>query len=168
MFELILIFVAKVIEVSLTTLRTVFISRGEKLYASGLAFVEIIIWLVVASAVLNDITENPARMVVYALGFTAGSYVGLLIEEKLGLGYSNVQVITNVEDGKVMASSLRELGNAVTTIDGHGRDSRRVILSTYVKRKKKDELLQRVEDLEIQGVVTVSETQKIYGGFGIK
>lgn len=168
MFELIFIFVAKVIEVSLTTLRTVFISRGEKLYASALAFVEIIIWLVVASAVLNDITENPARMVVYALGFTAGSYVGLMIEEKIGLGYSNVQVITNVEDGKLMASSLRELGNAVTTIDGHGRDSKRVILSTYVKRKKKDELLQRVEDLEIQGVVTVSETQKIYGGFGTK
>lgn len=168
MLELILIFVAKVIEVSLSTLRTVFISRGDKLYSSAIAFVEIIIWLIVASAVLNDITENPVRMLVYALGYTAGSYVGLLIEEKLGLGYSNVQVITNVEDGIAMANSLRELGNAVTTIDGHGRDSKRVILSTYVKRKKKDELLKRVEDLKIQGVVTVSETQKIYGGFGIR
>lgn len=167
MLELIMIFIAKVVEVSLTTLRTVFISRGEKLYASALAFLEISIWLVVAGVVLEDITENPARMIVFALGFTAGSYVGLMIEEKLGLGYSNVQVITNVEDGKVMANSLRELGNAVTTIDGQGRDNDRVILSTYVKRKKKDELLQRVEDLEIQGVVTVSETQKIYGGFGI-
>ncbi|MDN6195292.1 MAG: DUF5698 domain-containing protein [Atopostipes suicloacalis] len=168
MLELLMIFVAKVIEVSLTTLRTVFISRGEKAYASAIAFVEILIWLVVAGAVLNDITENPSLMFVYALGFTAGSYVGLVIEEKLGLGYSNVQVITNVKDGKIMANSLRELGNAVTTIDGHGRDSERVILSTYVKRKSKDELLKRVEDLEIQGVVTVSETQKIYGGFGIK
>lgn len=167
MLELIMIFIAKVMEVSLTTLRTVFISRGEKLYASALAFVEISIWLVVAGVVLDDITENPARMIVFALGFTAGSYVGLMIEEKLGLGYSNVQVITNMEDGQIMADSLRELGNAVTTIDGHGRDSDRVILSTYVKRKKKDELLQRVEDLKIQGVVTVSETQKIYGGFGI-
>lgn len=168
MLELLMIFIAKVVEVSLTTLRTVFISRGEKVYASAIAFVEIMIWLVVASVVLNDITDNPARMIVYALGFTAGSYIGLVIEEKLGLGYSNVQVITNVEDGKVMAKSLRELGNAVTTIDGQGRDSDRVILSTYVKRKRKDELLQRVEDLEIQGVVTVSETQKIYGGFGLK
>lgn len=168
MLELILIFIAKVIEVSLTTLRTVFISRGEKIYASLIAFVEITIWLVVASAVLDNITENPGRMIVYALGFTAGSYVGLVIEEKLGLGYSNVQVITNVKDGEIMAKSLRELGNAVTTINGHGRDSSRVILSTYVKRKRKDELLQRVEDLEIQGVVTVSETQKIYGGFGLK
>ena len=168
MLELLMIFVAKVIEVSLTTLRTVFVSRGEKLYSSAIAFVEIIIWLVVASAVLNDITENPGRMVVYALGYTTGSYVGLMIEEKLGLGYSNVQVITNVEDGKIMANALREFGNAVTTIDGHGRDSKRVILSTYVKRKKKDEVLQRVEELEIQGVVTVSETQKIYGGFGIR
>ncbi|MDN6162392.1 MAG: DUF5698 domain-containing protein, partial [Atopostipes sp.] len=168
MIGLILIFIAKVVEVSLTTLRTVFISRGEKLYASAIAFVEISIWLIVAGIVLNDINENPARMIVFALGFTAGSYVGLMIEEKIGLGYSNVQVITNVEDGELMARSLRELGNAVTTIDGHGRDSDRVILSTYVKRKHKDDLLQKVEDLEIQGVVTVSETQKIYGGFGLK
>lgn len=167
MVELILIFVAKVIEVSLTTLRTVFISRGEKLYASSIGFVEIVIWLVVASAVLTDINEHPAKMIIYALGFTAGSYVGLMIEESLGLGYSNVQIITTVEDGKVMADALRDLGHAVTVLQGEGRDSKRVVLSTYVKRKKKDALLNAVEELEIKGVVTVSETQKVYGGFGI-
>lgn len=167
MVELILIFVAKVIEVSLTTLRTVFISRGEKLYASSIGFVEIVIWLIVASAVLTDINEHPAKMIIYALGFTAGSYVGLMIEESLGLGYSNVQIITTVEDGKVMADALRDLGHAVTILQGEGRDNKRVVLSTYVKRKKKDALLNAVEELEIKGVVTVSETQKVYGGFGI-
>lgn len=166
--ELLLIFTAKVIEVSLTTLRTVFISRGEKLYASSIGFVEVVIWLMVTSAVLSDISQYPAKIFIYALGFSAGNYVGLKIEERLGLGYSNVQIITNVEDGKMMADSLRGLGHAVTVLQGEGRDNKRVVLSTYVKRKKKDLVLQAVEELEIKGVVTVSETQKIYGGFGIR
>lgn len=166
--ELLLIFTAKVVEVSLTTLRTVFISRGEKLYASSIGFVEVVIWLMVTSAVLSDISQYPAKIFIYALGFSAGNYVGLRIEERLGLGYSNVQIITNVADGKIMANALRELGHAVTILNGEGRDNKRVVLSTYVKRKKKDLVLHAVEDLEIQGVVTVSETQKIYGGFGVK
>lgn len=166
--ELLLIFVAKAFEVTLSTLRTVFVSRGEKLFAASIGFVEVVIWLIVASAVLTDINEHPAKMVIYALGFSAGSYVGLRIEERIGLGYSNVQIITGVEDGKVMADALRELGTAVTILQGEGRDSKKVILSTYVKRKKKDDVLHAVEELGIQGVVTVSETQKIYGGFGIK
>lgn len=166
--DLLLIFIAKVVEVSLTTLRTVFISRGEKLYASTIGFVEVVIWLMVTSAVLSDINQYPAKIFIYALGFSAGNYVGLRIEERLGLGYSNVQIITNSKDGKVMANSLRKLGNAVTIVKGEGRDNKRVILSTYVKRKKKDDVLHAVEELGIQGVVTVSETQKIYGGFGIK
>lgn len=168
MIELIFIFIAKVIEVSLTTLRMVFINRGEKLYASTIGFVEVIIWLKVASVVLVGINDYPARMLVYALGFSCGSFVGLKIEEKIGLGYSNVQIITNEEDGAPLAASIREMGRAVTIIQGEGRDSNRVILSTYVKRKDKDKILSKVKEMKTQGVVTVSETQKVYGGFGIK
>lgn len=168
MLELLMIFIAKATEVSLTTLRTVFISRGEKLYASSIGFVEVVIWLIVTSAVLTDINQYPAKIFIYALGFSAGNYVGLKIEEALGLGYANIQIITNVADGKIMADALRELGNAITILQGEGRDSKKVILSTYVKRKNKDRVLNAVEELEIQGVVTVSETQKVYGAFGVK
>lgn len=168
MLGLIVIFIAKVIEVSLTTLRMVFLSKGEKIYASSIGLVEIIIWLQVASVVLQDINEHPAKMVMYALGFSVGSYVGLLIEERIGLGYSNVQVITSKYEGVELAEALRELGHAVTTINGKGRDSERLILSTYVKRKKQDEIINCVKRLNINGVVTVSETQKIDGGYGIK
>lgn len=168
MIELLLIFVAKIIEVSLTTIRMVFISRGEKYYASAIGFVEIVIWLKVASVVLVGISDYPARMVVYALGFAIGNYIGLSIEEKIGLGYSNVQIITNVKDGEELSSALRTLGMAATVIDGRGKDDDRVIVSTYVKRKSKETVVSLVQELEINGVVTVSETQKIYGGFGLR
>ena len=166
--ELIIIFIAKVIEVSLTTLRMVFVGRGEKFYASAIGFVEIIIWLNVASVVLVNINENPAKMVTYALGFALGSFVGLTIEDKIGLGYANIQIITDQVNGLSLATSIRELGRAVTVLEGEGKDSKNLILTTFVKRKDRDTILSTLKDKEVNGLITVAETQKIYGGFGIK
>lgn len=168
MLELIAIFSAKVAEVSLNTLRLMFLSKGEKIYAAIIGFVEVLIWLKVASVVIVGINEYPTRMVAYALGYSIGIIVGMKIEEKIGLGYSNLQIITNEEDGDILADEIRKLGKAVTVIKGEGRDSEKVILSTYVKRKNKNQVLDKVRELKTQGVVTVSETQKVYGGFGVK
>lgn len=114
MIELIMILLAKIIEVSFTTLRMVFISKGEKILASIIGFVEVTIWLKVASVVLVNINEYPAKMFVYALGFAIGNYIGLAIEDKLGLGYSKIQIITDIDNGEDLANSIRELGRAVT------------------------------------------------------
>lgn len=168
MIELIAIFSAKVLEVSLTTLRLVAVNKGEKIYASIIGFIEAMIWLKVASVVLVNINEQPSKMFIYALGFAVGNYVGLAIEEKIGLGYSNLQIITNEEDGVLLANEIRNLGKAVTITKGKGKDSNKLILLTYVKRKNKDIVLNKVKELNIEGVVTVSEVQKVYGGFGLK
>jgi len=167
MIELITILLAKIIEVSLTTLRMVFVSKGEKRLASVIGFVEVTIWLKVASVVLVNINEHPAKMFVYALGFAIGNYIGLTIEDKLGLGYSKIQIITDIDNGEDLANSIRELGRAVTIIKGEGRDTKKAVLTTYVRRKDKDDLLKKIDANKV-GIVTVSETQKIYGGFGIK
>lgn len=168
MLELLIILVAKVVEVSLTTLRMVFVGRGEKHFAAGIGFIEVMIWLNIASVVLVNINENPAKMVVYALGFSLGSFIGLYIEEKIGLGYSNVQIITNSSDGLILANLIRELGRAVTVIESKGKDDDNLILTTFVKRKDKDSIVDLLKEKEINGIITVTETQKIYGGFGIK
>ena len=79
----VLIFLAKIVEVSLMTLRTVLITRGEKVVGSIIGFFEVIIWLYLVSTVLVGISEDPIKMVVYALGFSVGNYVGSFLEEKL-------------------------------------------------------------------------------------
>lgn len=168
MLELGIILAAKMVEVTMSTLRTVFVSRGEKTYAATIGFVEVMIWLKVASVVLVDINAHPEKMFVYALGFSLGSYIGLTIEEKLGLGYSNVEVITSPSEATVLADAIRELGRAVTVVNGKGRDEDRVILSTYVKRRNQDVVIKKVKELDIKGMVTVTTTQKVYGGFGLK
>lgn len=168
MLGLIAIFLAKIAEVTLTTMRMLYINKGAKIHASVIGFVEVLIWLQVASVVLIGINENPAKMIVYALGFAAGSFVGLLIEDKIGLGYSRLEIITNKEEGEVLASELRKLGKAVTITEAAGKDGEKIILSTFVRRKAKGIVLNKIEQLDIKGVVTVSEIQKVYGGFGLK
>ena len=168
MVGLILIFIAKVFEVTLTTLRMLYLNKGAKIQAASIGFVEVLIWLKVASIVLVGIEEHPSRMFVYALGFAAGSYVGMVIEEKIGLGYSKLEVVTDIETGSEFTEALRSLGKAVTTINAGGRDGEKVILSIYVKRKSKDDVLKVARDMDIKGIITVSDIQKAYGGFGLK
>lgn len=168
MFGLFLIFTAKAIEVSLTTLRMLFLNKGARLYASSIGFIEVLIWIKVASVVLEGINENPAQMFIYALGFAAGNYVGMMIEDKIGLGYSNLEIVTDVEGGEILSAKMRGLGKAVTEINAKGRDGDRVVLSLYVKRKNKDDVLKLIKDINANCVVTVSEIQKAYGGFGLK
>ena len=162
------IFFAKVIEVTLTTMRMVYVNKGERLYASMIGFVEILIWLKVASNVLIGINDNPAKMFSYALGFAAGSYVGMKIEEKIGLGYTKVEIITTKEVGMILADEIRKLGKAVTISDAEGRDGEKIVLTTFLRRKTKEIVLSKVREMNVEGVVSVSEIQKVYGGFGLK
>lgn len=165
---LFLIFFAKIIEVTLTTMRTVYVTKGAKIHASVIGFVEVLIWIKVASVVLVGINEDPARVFVYALGFAAGSYIGLKIEDRIGLGYSRLEIITSQEDGDRLAEEIRNLGKAVTITKGSGKDGEKIILTTFVRRKTKEVVLNKAKELNINGVVTVSEIQKVYGGFGLK
>lgn len=168
MLGLILIFLAKIVEVSLTTMRMLYLNKGARIHASTIGFFEVLIWIKVASIVLVGIEDNPARMFIYALGFAAGSYVGMRIEERIGLGYSHLEIVTNVEDCLLLAEKIRETGKAVTIINGQGRNGEKQILSMYVKRREKDEVLKLAKDENLKGVITVSEIQKVYGGFGLK
>lgn len=163
-----IIFLAKVFEVTLTTLRMLYINKGAKIEAALIGFVEVMIWLKIASVVLVGINDDPAKMFSYAIGFAVGSFVGLVIEEKIGMGYSRLEIITNEADGELLAEEIRKLGKAVTLTRSEGKDGDNVILSTFVKRKTKEIVLDKAKEFNVKGVITVSEIQKVYGGFGLK
>ena len=166
--EILIIFLAKIVEVTLSTLRTVLVTKGEKIYVAIIGFIEVSIWLKVVSVVLTGISESPAKMLAYALGYACGSLVGLTLEEKIGLGYSTIQIIANKDQGNVLAKLLRDEGKAVTILEGEGMDSKKSVLLIHIKRKDKELIMKKIEDLNIQVVVTISETKKIYGGYGIR
>ncbi|MBU3129562.1 DUF5698 domain-containing protein [Clostridium tagluense] len=168
MFIYILIFLAKIIEVSLATVRTVLITRGEKFYGSIIGFFEVIIWLYLITTVLIGINEEPFKMVAYALGFACGNYIGCILEEKLALGLVTINAIVSEKDGPTLAKILRSENIGVTIMDAEGLKESKKILVLHVKRKRKSKILQLITNSNINAVISLVDTKTIYGGYGIR
>lgn len=129
-----LIFLARVADVSMETIRVIYISRGIKFLAPIIAFFEIVIWLLAMEVVMSDLS-NLANFFAFALGFATGTYVGLVIEERLSIGMVLLRVITTDEesnDGIVTFLSGEQCG--VTHIDAHGSRGTVKIILTLVNR----------------------------------
>ncbi|NEZ47051.1 DUF2179 domain-containing protein [Clostridium niameyense] len=164
----IFIFVAKILEVSLMTIRTVLITRGEKLYGSIIGFIEVTIWLYVTSSVLSGIKDDPIRMVVYALGFTCGNYLGCVIEEKLAIGLLTINVIASEKDGKKLAEILRDKNVGVTIIDAEGKVDQKKMLIIHAKRKNREQIIRTIEESNINAMISINDIKTVYGGYGIR
>jgi uncharacterized protein YebE (UPF0316 family) len=160
-----IIFLAKIVEVTLQTVRVVLITRGERLIGAIIGFFEVTIWIVIVGNVISDITSDPFKAVAYALGFAVGNYAGSWLEEKLGIGMSEVQAIVLKEHGESLADAVREQGFAVTIVEGHGKNFPRNILFMYVRRKRINHLVHTISDNQKNAVITVSEAKPMYGGF---
>lgn len=161
------IMVAKIVEVSLMTVRVVLVTKGEKVYGAIIGFFEVILWIYIASLAMDGITENPAKAVFYALGFAFGNYFGIKLEEWLGIGISEIQTIIKEEEGDALAAYLREAGFAVTVVKGQGRSSVSDLLYMFVKRKRVKKVIDMIKEQAPDSVITISETKPIYGGFGL-
>ena len=160
-----IIFFAKIIEVSIATIRVVLITRGERLIGAVLGFFEVMIWIIIVSRVLSDISSDPFKAVAYAGGFAVGNFVGSWIEEKLGIGMAEVQAIVLKEHGKSLAIAVREQNYAVTVVEGQGKNFPRNILFMYVRRKRIKGLVELIQRNQENAVITVSEAKPVYGGF---
>ncbi|KNF07737.1 hypothetical protein CLPU_12c00100 [Gottschalkia purinilytica] len=165
--DFLIIFFAKIFEVSLTTIRTVFLARGEKLISSVIGFVEVLIWLKIVSVVLVGINESPQKMFAYALGFAFGNYVGLIVEEKIALGHYTIQAIVNKEAGDKLAKFLREQNIAVTEMTGKGKDNEKSILLIHVRRRNKQNIISLIEEHSTKAFITIIDAKQMFGGYGL-
>jgi uncharacterized protein YebE (UPF0316 family) len=167
MVTYLIIFVAKVFEVSLMTLRTVLVTKGEKVFGSLIGIVEISIWIVLTSTVLSGLKDDPFKMVVYAIGFAVGIYLGSTIEEKLAIGLVNVQVIVNKTEGETLTNHLREKGIGVTEMEGQGLSEPKSILILHIQRKKKNEIIKDIVKTVPGAVISASDLKTVHGGYGL-
>ncbi len=129
----ILIFLARVIDVSIGTLRIVFIARGKKAIAPLLGFIEIIIWLLAIGEIFKNL-NNMACYLAYATGFAGGNFVGIWLEGKLALGTQVLRIITR-RDATNLIETLKSKGYGVTVVDGMGSEGPVKIIFTIIKRK---------------------------------
>jgi uncharacterized protein YebE (UPF0316 family) len=127
-----LIFFARVADVSIGTMRIVFISKGLKFLAPVLGFFEIFIWLLAMTKIFENL-DNWFYFIAYSAGFATGNYIGLLIEEKLALGYANLQIITQ-KSGIDLGRKLSEEGFGVTWNDANGSRGQVTVIYCVIKR----------------------------------
>lgn len=157
------IFFFRVFDVSLGTLRIIYLSRGQSKLAASIGFVEVMIYIVALGMVLGNL-DRPLNIIIYALGFAAGNYVGSLIEEKIALGFVNVQVITMQNCGE-MEDCLREMGYGVTSMECYGKEGPHRILHILLKRKLLSPFLKKVRQMDQHAFISIADTRKIMGGY---
>ena len=129
-----LIFLARVIDVSIGTLRIIFVSKGLKYWASLLGFLESFIWILAISQVMQNL-GSWFTYVAFAGGFAAGNYVGIVMEERIALGNLIIRVITRHDAGKLVRH-LRNTGYGVTSLDAQGESGQVKVIFTLVKRRQ--------------------------------
>jgi uncharacterized protein YebE (UPF0316 family) len=129
-----LIFLAEMCVVTLATLRIIFIARGHKYLAPLLGFGEITIWLFAIGKTMQNL-DDPACFLAFALGFTLGNLLGILIEKALAMGMASVRIITH-RDAHDLIARLRAASFGVTCINGQGATGPVQIVLTVVKRRQ--------------------------------
>ena len=128
-----IIFFARICDVSLGTLRIVFVSKGKKNIAPILGFFEVLIWVVVISEILRNV-GSMVGYIAYAGGYAAGNYIGMLIEERIAIGTQLIKVFSS-KDVLSLQKCLNEAGFGTTVVDGDGSAGKVKILYTVVGRK---------------------------------
>ena len=129
-----LIFIARVADVSLGTVRVIFIARGLKYLAPIVGFFEIIIWLLAIGQIMQNLS-NPVCYIAYAGGFATGNYVGIWMAEKLSLGVVLIRVITS-KDASELIEYLKTAEYGVTIVDAKGSAGKVQVVFTIVRRRE--------------------------------
>ena len=151
----VLIFVARILDVSLGTVRLIFVSRGFKFLAPAVGFFEVLIWILAIGQIMQNLT-NPVCYIAYAGGFAMGNFVGIYIAEKLSLGMVLVRVVTDKEASGLI-ESLKSENYGVTSIDGHGVSGEVKVIFTIVPRKEVRGVVELVNKFDPKAFYSVEE-----------
>lgn len=157
-----LIFIARVVDVSLGTVRVIFVSRGLKYFAPVVGFFEILIWLLAMGQIMKNLS-NPACYVAYAGGFAMGNYVGIAIAEKLSLGVVLIRVITG-SDASPLVERLQEQGYGVTSVDGHGSGGQVKVVFTVVARRQVSDVVHLIKTFNPKAFYSIEEVGHVEKG----
>lgn len=157
-----LIFLARITDVSLGTVRLIFISRGFKYLAPIVGFFEVLIWILVIGQIMQNL-GNPLSYIAYAGGFATGNFVGLLIAEKLSLGTVIIRLVTQ-KPAADLIEQLRQRRYGVTVMNGHGANTPVQILFTIVRRREAARVIELVKQFNSQAFYSVEDVDLVERG----
>lgn len=157
-----LIFVCRMSDVTLATLRNIFISKGFRSIVPFIGFFEVLIWLIAMKQVMNHV-DNWLSYFAWAAGFSMGTYVGMRIEERLALGTQVIRIITNqLSDNLIHA--LREANHGITVVDAQGAKGPVKMIFSVVKRTSVDEVVDIIEKHQPNAFYSVEDVRNAQHG----
>jgi uncharacterized protein YebE (UPF0316 family) len=158
----ILIFCARICDVTLGTIRVIFISKGIKYIAPCIGFFEVIIWLLAIGQVMNNLT-NAIAYIAYGAGFASGTFIGMVIEEKISIGLASVRIITK-DDPTPLMGYLRSHDYGVTSIDGEGGTGPVKMVFTIVKRQDLPHVVGIIKEFHPGAFYSIEEVKSVAEG----
>jgi uncharacterized protein YebE (UPF0316 family) len=161
-----LIFVLRVLNYAVSTVRTVAISRGRRGISSMLAFVEAFLFAVVIASIVQDITENLLNLLAYCFGAAAGGWVGMAIESRFITGYVTTTIVAHDKvRGHDIAVALRGAGFGVTETTGEGLQGPVTMLRSVISKRDVPQLMKITRAVDDRAFVAVEEAYSIYRGW---
>lgn len=150
-----LIFFARIIDVSIGTIRIILVSKGYKRVAPIAGFFEVLVWIMAITRIVNNL-DNWICYIAYAGGFATGNYIGMIIEERLALGYEMVRVITRKEAGELV-QALKDRGYGTTSVKAQGNQGEVAVIYVIVSRKKMKEVVELIAKYNPKALYTIED-----------
>jgi uncharacterized protein YebE (UPF0316 family) len=158
-----LIFGLRITDMSLDTLRVLFVVRGRKKVAWALGFCQSAVFVIAITRVLSDLS-NPLVILGYAAGFATGNVLGIVVEERLAIGHIQLQIVSR-RRGPAVAKALRANGYGVTEISARGRDGTVRLLTASVLRKDATRARQIAHSVDEDAFITSEDVRPVRRGF---
>ncbi|GAB1403910.1 DUF2179 domain-containing protein [Lentimicrobium sp.] len=158
----ILIFLARISDQTIGTLRLIFLSKGQKFIAPFLGFFEVIIWLLTVGQIMQHL-DNVLAYIAYGGGFATGNFIGMVIEEKLSIGTVIIRIVPR-NNSSELVEYLREKNYGVTTVRAQGSRGEVDIIFTIIKRKSIDEVVKIINQFNPHAFYTIEDVRTINEG----
>lgn len=160
---------AKIVEISINSIKTVCMVKGEKRLAAILAFIEVLIWCFVVSSIITDLKSNIWLLMSYAIGYSLGLFFGTNLANKINIGTTSIQVMVNDEKTKKIESYLKEKEFGYMVLNGHGAKEEMNLMIMVLPRKTMKETMKEIRTMCDGHVFMISsDVNQFVGGYGLR
>ncbi len=159
---------AKIIEITIQSLKTCMMVKGERLKAAGLGFIECTIWGLVVSTIIGTLGDNLFLLAFYCIGYATGLFLGATLEGKIALGTSSIELIANDENTEKIIEYLRGSSRGYTVFGGYGSKDKMNMILIVLPRRDTVAVIKQIRKLCGNNIfVVVDEVSKYAGGYGM-
>lgn len=159
---------AKICEISIQSVKTVFMVKGKRGVAACLAFIECLIWGLVISSIITLLGQDISLLISYCLGYALGLYIGTFIEQKIALGTNSVQFIFKKEYLNAVENYFSEHTQGYTVLDGRGSKEEMCVVLVVLPRKVLPIVIKKIRKIcENHVFINSSDVTRFVGGYGM-